>query len=292
MDANSAVSVAGAQAKGVTLATGEVLAVVQSLVSGAADSRARPPFGPLSAANIVIAADGSVASLACAVTPTVLEVAILVNELLPPGTADVPGALRFAIGRAMHEVVAPPFDSLPEFSATLQRFETGDRAAVVRRLFARAAGAAAPKRDVPGFLLVPVAAAFVAGLVLIGAGESMHRSTLISRPSTVAALPPTVPDPPTPVATPQSPAGIPQPAVGSPQSAGTPQSTIVAASPPRPGSGVRRKTAASPVSPAPRVAKPPRTAKASAAEVKSPPKKRTSRLWDALPRIRIKFEEL
>src|SRR5687767_601742 len=98
MDESSAVSVAGAQAKGVTLATGEVLAVVQSLMDGASDSRARPPFGPLSAANIVIAADGSVASLACAVTPTVLELAILVNELLPPGTPEVPGALRFAIG--------------------------------------------------------------------------------------------------------------------------------------------------------------------------------------------------
>jgi hypothetical protein len=292
MDAKSAVSVAGAQAKGVTLTTGEVLAVVQTLMSGAADSRAQPPFGPLSAASIVIAADGSVASLACAVTPTVLEVAILVNELLPPGTPAVPGALRFAIGRAMHEVVAPPFDSLPEFSATLQRFETGDRAAVVRGLFARAAGTSAPKRVAPGFLLVPVAATLVAGLVLIGAGESMHRSTLVSRPSTVPVPPPTVPGAPTAVATSQSPAGMPQPAVAGPQPAVTPQSTIVAASPRRPGSGVRRETAASPVSPARRAAKPQRTAKASASEVKSPPKKRTSRLWGALPRIRIKFEEL
>jgi hypothetical protein len=292
MDANSAVSIAGAQARGVTLATGEVLAVMQSLMSGAADSRARPPFGPLSAANIVIAADGSVASLACAVTPTVLEVAILVNELLPPGTPEVPGALRFAIGRAMHEVVAPPFDSLPEFSATLQRFETGDRAAVVRRLFARAAGTSAPKRVSRGFLLVPVAATLVAGLVLIGAGESMHRSTLVSRPATVATLPPTVPSPPPAFATARSPVGIPQPAVAGPQSAVTPQSTIVAPSPRRPVSGVRRETAASPASPARRTAKPQRTAKASASAVKSPPKKRTSRLWGALPRIRIKVEEL
>jgi hypothetical protein len=64
--------------------------------------------------------------------------AILLQQLLPPGRPKVPGALRYVIARALHEVDAPPFDSIHDFSAALERFEMGDRAAAVRALVARA----------------------------------------------------------------------------------------------------------------------------------------------------------
>src|SRR5262249_15420438 len=64
--------------------------------------------------------------------------AILLQQLLPPGTPKVPGALRYGIARALHDVDAPPFDSIEDFSRALERFETGDRTAVVRALVERA----------------------------------------------------------------------------------------------------------------------------------------------------------
>jgi hypothetical protein len=168
-------SLADLRALGVTLTTAEALAVAQSLFESRADD-ARPPFGPLSAGNILLNADGLVTSDACAATPTVLEAAILLEELLPDRHPQVPGALRYTLGRALHEVAAPPFDSLADFSRALRRFEQGDRAAMVRGVYLRATTPAA----IPGSLWqsagLPFAATVLAGVALIGAGETMHVS--------------------------------------------------------------------------------------------------------------------
>jgi hypothetical protein len=158
---------------GVTLSTTEALAVAQSLFESSADG-ACPPFGPLSAGNILLSADGSVISNACAATPTVLEAAILLEELLPEGHPQVPGALRYTLGRALHEVAAPPFDSLADFSSALRRFEHGERAAIVRAVYGRATAPAAVTESVWESVALPFAAAVLAGLAMIGAGETMH----------------------------------------------------------------------------------------------------------------------
>jgi hypothetical protein len=178
------VCLVGIRAKGITITTGEALAVAQSLFESGADD-ATPPFGPLSPENIMLRPDGSVTSTACATTPTVLEAAVLVEELLPEGPALVPGALRYTLGRALHEVAAPPFDSLADFSRALRRFETGGRA------IDRAWLSTSVREDPPPVVEsawqavgLPLAATFVAGIALIGAGEAMHTN----RPVRAAAI--------------------------------------------------------------------------------------------------------
>ncbi len=52
--------------------------------------------------------------------------------------SDVPGELRYIVSRALLEVEAPPFDSLQEFSADIERFERGNRTAVIASLYQRA----------------------------------------------------------------------------------------------------------------------------------------------------------
>src|SRR5262245_26380446 len=123
----------------------EAVAIVQQLIHNlppAVDAGIEQPFGPPSLRNVYLDDQGFVACQACQVTPAVAEVAILLQQLLPPGTPKVPGALRYAIARALHDVDAPPFDSIHDFSAALERFETGDRTAVVRALVARATAVA------------------------------------------------------------------------------------------------------------------------------------------------------
>lgn len=170
------VSLTDLAVRGVILTTVEALAVAQSLFETARDD-ARPPFGPLSRANVLLSSDGTVTSTACAATPTVLEAAILLEALLPEGPPHhVPGALRYTLGRGLHEVAAPPFDSLADFSRALRRFERGGRAAIVRGLCARAQD---PPPIVESFwqsVGLPFAATVVAGVALIGAGEAMHVS--------------------------------------------------------------------------------------------------------------------
>ena len=169
-------SLADLRALGVTLTTAEALAVAQSVFESRADD-ACPPFGPLSAGNILLSIDGSVTSTACAATPTVLEAAILLEELLPDGHPQVPGALRYTLGRALHEVAAPPFDSLADFSSALRRFEHGEREAMVRGVYARAAAPPAVVESVWETVALPFAAAAVlAGVALIGTGGTVHVS--------------------------------------------------------------------------------------------------------------------
>src|SRR5690242_21959665 len=109
------VSLADLRSGGCVLTADEAVAIARKLIDRPSDDqRPQPPFGPLAAARIRIASDGSVACAGCAVTPTVAELAILLQELLDR-TPHVPGGLRYQIARALHDVDAPPFDSLAEF---------------------------------------------------------------------------------------------------------------------------------------------------------------------------------
>jgi len=116
-------------AQGVRVEPHEAVAIAQLLM----ESGAVAP----SAENVQLSTDGTAWCIGCDVTPAVFEIAGLLQNLVPPGTPGVPGALRYAIARALLEVDAPPFDSLADFSRSLQRFERGDRAAVVRSLIGR-----------------------------------------------------------------------------------------------------------------------------------------------------------
>jgi hypothetical protein len=123
----------------VTLSADEAIAIVQKLIHDRVSSAASPPYGPPTIDNVELGADGRVTCRACEITPAVAEAAILLQTLLPPGV-PLQGGLRYALARALHEVDAPPFDSLDDFSAALSRYERGERTAAVRRLVRRAAG--------------------------------------------------------------------------------------------------------------------------------------------------------
>ena len=168
-------SLADIRTRGVTLTTAEALAIAQCLFETSADD-ACPPFGPISAENILLRSDGSVTSNACAATPTVLEAAILLEELLKDGHAYVPGALRYTLGRGLHEVAAPPFDSLADFSGALRRFEHGERAQLARGVYMRATAAPAAIESLWQSVALPFAATVLTGVALIGAGQTMHGS--------------------------------------------------------------------------------------------------------------------
>ena len=181
VDALAPLSLADLRVRGITLSSGEALAIAQSLFETSSDD-ACPPFGPLSAQNILLRSDGSVTSKACAATPTVLEAAILLEELLRDGHSPVPGALRYTLGRGLHEVAAPPFDSLADFCGALRRFEQGARAAMVRGVYMRATAPPIVVENVWESVALPFATAVLAGVALIGAGETM-RGDRTSRPS-------------------------------------------------------------------------------------------------------------
>jgi hypothetical protein len=127
--------------RGVVLQPHEAVAIAQQLINapvGADDSASLDaPPGPPSVANVQLRDDGTVACAGCHVTPAVFEIAILMHALLPAGSRQMPGGLRYAIARGLLEVDAPPFDSIAEFSRSLERFERGHRREVVRGALAR-----------------------------------------------------------------------------------------------------------------------------------------------------------
>jgi hypothetical protein len=187
-------SLAELLSRGIVIAPHEAVAIAQQLIRGccAAPGSDLAALEPLSLATVHVRADGAVECPGYAATPAVSEIAILLDALVPAGTPHMPGGLRYAIARALLDVDAPPFDSIADFSATLGRFEQGDRTLVVR-LLARRVGlvddrrtrplaterprttAAYPGGAVPSVKRVPaVAAGLVAGLSLIGIGEGMH----------------------------------------------------------------------------------------------------------------------
>jgi hypothetical protein len=136
-------------ARGVRLDAAEAVAVAQLLIArltGSVDLGDPPDtlLGPPSPANVLLGHDGSVTCLGCQVKPAVFEIAVLLHSLLPTGPGQVPGGLRYAIARGLHDVEALPFDSIEEFSQALARFERGDRAAIVRGILARAIGGQTP----------------------------------------------------------------------------------------------------------------------------------------------------
>jgi len=136
-------SIAQLRKIGIVLRSDEAVAIAQQLIHRlplAGDSRAEPPFGP-SSDNVYVDAEGFVTCRAYEATPAVPDMALFLQMLLPAGTPRVPGALRYMIARALHDVDAPPFDSIEDFSDGLARFECGDRTAVVRALVARATSA-------------------------------------------------------------------------------------------------------------------------------------------------------
>lgn len=134
-------SIAELQLAGVTVEADEAVAIAQQLIDalcgGADDAHAQPPFGPLSVTRVWLHADGRVRCAGYDTTPAVSEVAILLQALLRPEPARLPGGLRYAIARALLDVDVPPFDSLQDFADTLTRYERGPRDAAVRRVLER-----------------------------------------------------------------------------------------------------------------------------------------------------------
>jgi hypothetical protein len=143
------------QSSGIRLRPHEAVAVIQQLIHRTDWSRPAGgvPPGPPASENIEICASGDVLCHGCSVTPSVAELAIVLQSLLAV-TAPVPGGLQYAIGRALHDVEAPPFDSLADFSQTLARHERGAREAVVRGLHARVAGVVPRDRRLSGLTVV------------------------------------------------------------------------------------------------------------------------------------------
>jgi hypothetical protein len=125
----------------------EAVAIAQKLIcEPGSNEDAHAPYGPLSLDTIAIDGDGTVHCRRTAATPSALEVGIVLEGLLAEGMSDVPGELRYLVSRALLEVEAPPFDSLQEFSADIERFEQGNRTAVIASLYQRAARSD-PDRD-------------------------------------------------------------------------------------------------------------------------------------------------
>ena len=138
-------SIAELQRAGVILDAGEAVAIAQQLIQALQQSGAgiEPPYGPPTASNVVLNADGSVSCAACGTTPAISEIAIFLDSLVAAGSPRVPGGLRYLIARGLLEVDVAPFDSLDAFSEALKRHERGARHEVVRRLLKRAETACA-----------------------------------------------------------------------------------------------------------------------------------------------------
>lgn len=83
----------------------------------------------------------------------VVRAAHLLERVLPgfdaPAELRVPGALRLVIARALGTLDLPPYPSLHEFVAALDRFALPDAAAVVRSLYAARAATLAETGEIP-----------------------------------------------------------------------------------------------------------------------------------------------
>jgi hypothetical protein len=131
-----AVSLADLRRAGLVFSPDEVVAIAEQLIHPRSADAPAAPFGPLAADRIRVASDGSVLCSGCDATPSPAELAIVLQDLLD-GTPRVPGGLRYAMARALHEVDAPPFDSLDEFWSSLARFAAPEGEDVVCGLLAR-----------------------------------------------------------------------------------------------------------------------------------------------------------
>jgi hypothetical protein len=133
----------------VEFACADAVAIVQLLASGPNIADARAPYGPPSLENIAVCGDGSIRCLHTAATPSIVEAALLLESLVNRAHDRVPGGLRYAIGRGLHEVEAPPFDTLADFSAALSRFERGARSDRIRQLFKAVSSGETSAADAP-----------------------------------------------------------------------------------------------------------------------------------------------
>jgi hypothetical protein len=116
-----AVSLTDLRRAGLVFSADEIVAIADHLIHHSPGDPPQGPFGPLAADRVRVSSDGSLLCLGCDATPTVAELAILLQDLME-GTPRVPGGLRYALARALHEVDAPPFDTLDEFWSALARF--------------------------------------------------------------------------------------------------------------------------------------------------------------------------
>ena len=76
-------SIAELQRAGVILDAGEAVAITQQLIHALQQSGGgiEPPYGPPTASNVVVNADGSVSCAACGTTPAISEIAIFLDSL-------------------------------------------------------------------------------------------------------------------------------------------------------------------------------------------------------------------
>jgi hypothetical protein len=137
-------SVGDVIARGVQLKYHEAVAVAQQLIASSAQPNIEAEAAaPLSIDRVRVTAEGLIECDASSIPPTVADIGLLLESMLPPtGTARTPGALRYAMARALQRVDAPPFDSLEALATTLTRHEQGPRDNVLRAIYARAAAAA------------------------------------------------------------------------------------------------------------------------------------------------------
>src|SRR4051812_1778773 len=131
------VSIAALRQAGITISAEEAVAIAQQLIHTRSAAPPIPPFGPPTPDSVCLSIDGTVRSLHREMPPPVAEVAILLDALVPAGTPGVAGGLRYTIARALHDVDAPPFDSVESFSDALARFEKGNPADAIRQLVER-----------------------------------------------------------------------------------------------------------------------------------------------------------
>jgi len=140
---------------GVVITPHEAIAVVQQLLRTPWDASATRS---LRLDDLMLFADGRVEHPACE-EPEESEIGRLLDALLPAGTGQrVPGALRLTVARACRAVDAPPFGSIAALSAALERFERGERHAVVCGLVQRALTRPAASSEVTPAVPTPRAA--------------------------------------------------------------------------------------------------------------------------------------
>jgi len=122
----------------VEITVADAVAIAQQLICEPGPlCDARAPYGPLTLDNLAVTANGRVLCLHTALTPTVIEVGLVLQRMLV-NSESLPGGLRYTVSRAVHEVEAPPFESTEDFSRALERFEAGDRREQLKSLYERA----------------------------------------------------------------------------------------------------------------------------------------------------------
>jgi hypothetical protein len=134
---------------GITLTASEAVAIARAaLMPEEPDANSvglSLELAPSLADALVVEPDGTVVCLGYTPQTTVSDIALFLRGLLPEGPG-IPGGLRYAIARALHEVDAPPFESAEDFSRALARFQDKDSPDIGRPLTARAPGADATAR--------------------------------------------------------------------------------------------------------------------------------------------------